>query len=555
MNSYRLLTPFLGAVLCAGASAQHSSKVIQVGDPIPGCPGETVGSVRGVSSNSQGGYAIHLNTSGFAGPHMAWGHTSDAPGGVLRKAGTYDGWTQNIWPSIGLGFDDFGRTSYAALVLPLFRDSIWFEGQMIAKTLVNSSITGYSWDRFLDMGMASAAGKPFYVAHLEEYVMTGVPEIQGLFVGIDKTPLLVTGDSIGGIPGEVDVLAFDPRTTDVSSDASAWVAAPKLDNGTQAVVVNGNVHGTVGNLFLTGEPVPPLWGLETWSAFRDVQINDAGDVAFVGETVFSQRLVRNDEVVLRSGDIVDGGQIVSLHHVSMNSRGSLAYRALLADGTWAIGIDDTLVLREGEAVDSDGDGSLELGSTAQGFGDDSSPWRLSYGDDHVLRFLLDVDTADTPADPSDDVRGVYRYDFDPRGPITYCTPKLTSQGCLPAIEFSGTPSLSSGKPLIFRLAGVPKQTVGTLGYSILGKTSLPFQGGTLCIQPPLRRTPGTRKATVFIAGPCTTPLLVNFESHINSGADPALGIGTEVFVQWFFRDPGAPLGMGHTEAARFTIQP
>lgn len=555
MNSLRILGPCLGALLCTGATAQHPSKVIQVGDPIPGSPGDFVGGLHGVSANSQGGYVVHLNASAFGGKHMAWGKVVDGSGGVLHKAGNYDGWTQNLWPRVGVGLDDFGRTSNAALVLPLFKHSIWFMNQLIAKDPENSTVAGYSWKSFPFVGMAPGAAKPYFIGHLEENVMTGTPEIRGLFLGLSKTPLLVTGDSIGGIPGEVEVDPFGPGAVDLSSDATRWVAAPHLDNGTQAVVVDGDVHETLGNLFLTGEAIPPLWGVDSWSGFRDVQINDAGDVAFIGECPGSQRIVRNDEVVLRTGEIVDGGKIVALRHLAMNSRGTLAYRALLADGTWAIGIEDTLVTRQGESVDSDGDGFLELGSTAQGFGVDTTPWQLSFGDDHVLRFLLEVDTAGTPLDPSDDDQGVYRYDYDPRGPITYCTAKPTSLGCLPTIGFTGTPSLGGVKSLQFRLSSVPKNTVGTLGYSTLGKAALPFHGGTLCIQPPLRRTPGTQKASVIVVGPCTTPLLVDFGAHLASGADPALSVGTEVFVQWFFRDPGAPLGVGHTEAARFTIRP
>lgn len=143
---------------------------------------------------------------------------------------------------------------------------------------------------------------------------------------------------------------------------------------------------------------------------------------------------------------------------------------------------------------------------------------------------------------------------NPGGPI-YCTGKVSSLGCLPSITSSGTASASS--PIPFKITATPinNGVTGILGYGF-SSTASPFKGGFLCVHPPLRRT-GTMSSGG--SGPqfldCSGTLTQDFNSIIQSGADPNLTPGQQVFAQWWFRDIGNPQGAGLSNAIQFRICP
>ena len=73
---------------------------------------------------------------------------------------------------------------------------------------------------------------------------------------------------------------------------------------------------------------------------------------------------------------------------------------------------------------------------------------------------------------------------------SYCTAKLNSLGCSPSMSASGQPSASATSGFVVRATDVLNNKAGLLLYSVSGRAALPFQGGTLCIALPVRRTPG-----------------------------------------------------------------
>ena len=82
--------------------------------------------------------------------------------------------------------------------------------------------------------------------------------------------------------------------------------------------------------------------------------------------------------------------------------------------------------------------------------------------------------------------------FDPEQttcpvPTTYCTGKLSSNGVVPAIGTSGTPSLATGDFALTCFHGLPFKN--GLFFRGIGQANIPFQGGTLCVNPPLVRGP------------------------------------------------------------------
>jgi hypothetical protein len=74
-------------------------------------------------------------------------------------------------------------------------------------------------------------------------------------------------------------------------------------------------------------------------------------------------------------------------------------------------------------------------------------------------------------------------------PVTYCTAKINSLGCTPAMTWTGTPSIGSSSGFIVSAVNVRNNKSGLLFYGLNGQAALPFQGGTLCVKAPIRRTP------------------------------------------------------------------
>jgi hypothetical protein len=136
-------------------------------------------------------------------------------------------------------------------------------------------------------------------------------------------------------------------------------------------------------------------------------------------------------------------------------------------------------------------------------------------------------------------------------PIAYCTGKTNSQGCVPAAGFSGTPTY--GTPNDFRVtcSNVLESKNGLLFYGY-APASIPFQGGTICVQGPLRRT--DVQTSVGASG-CGSNYHYDFDGRIQSGVDPGLVPGASVFCQWWMRDPASPSTTGLSDGLSFQICP
>lgn len=74
-------------------------------------------------------------------------------------------------------------------------------------------------------------------------------------------------------------------------------------------------------------------------------------------------------------------------------------------------------------------------------------------------------------------------------PLTYCVGKLSSNGQPSIMSYGGTNSISSGDFTLINFHGLPLKN--GLFFRGSGQASIPFQGGTLCTNPPLARGPVT----------------------------------------------------------------
>ena len=135
----------------------------------------------------------------------------------------------------------------------------------------------------------------------------------------------------------------------------------------------------------------------------------------------------------------------------------------------------------------------------------------------------------------------------------YCSAKLNSANCLPVLEFAGLPSPTSGAEFNLTAENVLRSKSGMLFYGF-ATLSAPYQGGTMCIRAPLRRTP-VQDSGGTSADECSGTFTYDMNARIRSGLDPMLVPGQFVAVQYFYRDPAASFTTGLSNAACFTICP
>jgi hypothetical protein len=129
-------------------------------------------------------------------------------------------------------------------------------------------------------------------------------------------------------------------------------------------------------------------------------------------------------------------------------------------------------------------------------------------------------------------------------PSVYCTAKTNSQSCIPAIGWAGTSSASSSSGFVVSASNVLNNKSGLAFYSVAGSASTPFQGGTLCVSAPIKRTPavfsgGTPAPAMDCSGIYAIDMNAFAAGALGGNPLPALSVpGTLVHAQWWGRDPG-----------------
>lgn len=136
---------------------------------------------------------------------------------------------------------------------------------------------------------------------------------------------------------------------------------------------------------------------------------------------------------------------------------------------------------------------------------------------------------------------------------TYCTAKTNSQGCTPGVAFSGMPSLTDPTPFDITASQVISRKPGLLFYGHTGRDALPFQGGTLCVHPPILRTPVQSSGGNPPPDDCSGTFHFDFNAWIQSGSDPIINLGSTLNAQFWYRDPRSPSGTGLTNAIEFIV--
>jgi len=136
-------------------------------------------------------------------------------------------------------------------------------------------------------------------------------------------------------------------------------------------------------------------------------------------------------------------------------------------------------------------------------------------------------------------------------PSTYCTAKVTGQGCTPSLSSTGSPTLTGADNFAVVASDVTSGGHGAVFWG-LAPDSLPFMGGTNCVAPPQARLNVQPTGGPFpfdCSGVMTTP--ITQARMLQNG----WGVGTTVYAQAYFRDPEDAFGIGLTDGIEFTICP
>ena len=166
------------------------------------------------------------------------------------------------------------------------------------------------------------------------------------------------------------------------------------------------------------------------------------------------------------------------------------------------------------------------------------------------------DPADYPHGhgPQGDVVRIYNHvrcvrDADDCDAEVYCSAKTTTSGCLPAMEFAGTPSATAANGFTISATQVEEGQFGLFFYSATGAQDVPFLGGRMCLQPPHLRTL-VQNAGSAGSPPCAGILSLDLNA---TGISAAIGEGNQGWIQAWFRDPPDADGIGLTDAVQFTV--
>jgi hypothetical protein len=146
--------------------------------------------------------------------------------------------------------------------------------------------------------------------------------------------------------------------------------------------------------------------------------------------------------------------------------------------------------------------------------------------------------------------------------IIYCTAKTNSLGCTPSIGSTGIPSATAGSGFVVAAANVINNKNGLLFYGVSGQAATPFQGGTLCVKTPIRRTGATNSGGNPPPNDCSGIYALDMNAFAVSPGPPvplpALTVaGTVVDCQFWGRDPGfaAPNNTTLSDGLEYIVGP
>jgi len=139
-------------------------------------------------------------------------------------------------------------------------------------------------------------------------------------------------------------------------------------------------------------------------------------------------------------------------------------------------------------------------------------------------------------------------------PTTYGQAKINSEGCTPAVSWSGTPSLSLADDFHVKAANLLNNRAGMFFWGFTS-ANVPFGGGTRLVGLPLVRTTGQSTGGSATGSDCSGKL----DFHFSQAYMQQMGVvaGATIYGQFYHRDPGfaAPNNLALSNAIEFRAIP
>jgi Tol biopolymer transport system component len=486
---------------------------------------------------------VSVSSAGEQGDSSSSGTTLSADG----RFAAFDSWSTNLVPGdTNLRNDCFVRDLWTGRTE---RVSVSSTGEEGASTSYDGRISADG--RFVAFVSPAANLVPGDFNHRPDIFVRDRLLRTTVRVSVSSTGVEANGASSSpSISGNGRFVAFDSLASNlVPGNANAYpdVFVHDLVNGT-TVLVNVSSSGVQGN----------------GDAYRPAISSDGGYVAF--ESV-STNLVpgdTNDDKDIFVHELASGQTTrVNLGPGGVQANSDAARAAISADGRFVCFESVATNLVSGGSsgteifVHDRWNGTTSIASVnSSGIQGNGPSYNGSLSPDGQLVVFQSYANNLVPGD-TNPWQDVFARDCGggPGLPRIYCMPKTNSLGCMPAIAFSGSASASAGTGFDISASGVLGQKPGLLIYSLSGPSALVFQGGWLCVQAPLVRTPPQLSAGS--SGTCSGAYTFDFNAWIASGADPALVAGQDVWAQYWSRDPGfaPPDSTGLTDALAFSIGP
>ena len=450
-------------LLAVPASAQTA--LLREGDPAPGgTPGQTITSIINTAVNQSGGYAVSLSgNDGTTTTSQVWGNITGGPGALIREESTIGTLTQTSLE----GFFGISSSSLAYSAVSdeaggsTGLDGVWLDDTVVG--IEEMMIPGST--SFISFGSRPGAtedGTPYFVGGVTD-TLGGSSQGRALFFGTTPTVVIQTGDLLPGLPAMLSNTSvdFDFR---YSALGTHNIMPIDMDTGSTAddgaMIVDNAGLMISGMLVQEGNTLPAAAGGlvgENWDNFDFCGITEAGDYMFTGDsdanTAMDEIIVRNGVVWAREGGMI-GDETVGggIEGAFLNENNQLAFIwDIVEDGALieALFLDETVLLREGDEVDWDGDGSPDAGITLENFTGISS---LTMGADGTVYFTADVNVSGSLTE------GYFVIAGESAG-TNYCMANANSTGVPAMMTSTGSASLAAND-LVIQCVDMPNSVVG-----------------------------------------------------------------------------------------------
>ncbi|MEM9380365.1 MAG: hypothetical protein AAGB93_10495 [Planctomycetota bacterium] len=371
----------LTALLAPAALSQTA--LLREDDPAPaGSAGTTISFISNTAVNQSGGYAATIGTTdGSNTTSGVWGNLSGGPGALLREEATIGNLTQTSLESFfGIAAAEVcysANSDRAGGSTSL--DGVWLDDAVVAIEEDPVPNTANLFWTFGSRPGATQSGVPYFIGGRSD-VQGGSTQTRAIFFGAVPAPVYESGVTYPNMPAPLSTQAvdFDFR---FSANGTNNITPLDLDTtSTNDGVMASNGAGLVlgGTLVQEANAIPvSVGGIgDAWDNFDFCGITEAGDYFFTGDTdgdtATDEFIVRNGVIVVREGDTVDGEVLSgSIEGAFVNESNQLVVIWDIVDpngGTLeAMLLEDEVVLREGDAVDWDGDGVIDPGVTIDDF--------------------------------------------------------------------------------------------------------------------------------------------------------------------------------------------